>query len=851
MNTIKNKTILCRLFAFILFATVFGAIDAEAQQRTNIYLNCNVKDGGFWNIPTVGGGGQKYDHLEEYDGQSDDYIISCYFDNCYRIDTILCNRRGLSDLSQLGNILLNRYGYVFAGWIDDQGNPRDLSTPLCNIDGINLTAVWQQQILVNPRFEWNVSINSPYYYQTQSNGGTTSVDYGSSIYLQASLIPDPVNSVEYDGWSIEYHTSNNEYFSSAVVRKGQSIQLNNANPYTDPGSVVYTIDKINLHARGDYWWIISNYTYEYTLEVGEAPPVDPELRWSASINTSNNHRDYANNTSLTIGPRESIYLSICPTGGNVEYDSWSFEYNAKPLGYYSPINRISNRNCYDFNNGLSYSDFEQIEFEVTNMILYLNNREVRDIRFNNPYTFIVKKDAYVDPDIGLWASINGNSFSLQDNNTTVVLEQDDEISLRACLSGGNYNFTQWSFDYSITPSGYYSQAPLVTRTNCYNFNNGLSYDDFKEIVVNITAIRLYENGILIRTVPLQSPYAFIVQMLINGIEILPAEIVCNNSGEVAIPYKLLYTGNKVQYSVYFDDDAIKAGFKNIVNYSDLPGTSKIVISVPDGVKPGKYSGVIRLKCDDEPLLTGEYSFSFDVIGDSFEITRQPLSEQSTCRGSLIELSVGISGVARSYQWYHNGQVMMGANSPIISTDIGGSYYIQITGDCTPVRSQTAIVNVPESDIKVKWNDVLYIENSSNKYRNFQWYNNGVAINGATHVYFTNKEGLSGDYTVRCFMQDGTFEETCPITFNNLTISRVSVYPTVLKTNEPLTIVIQSPDNDEQAKVEIFSVTGVIVYSTQISDSLEKINARNLTKGSYFVKITLSSGKVFNEKIVVY
>ena len=853
MNT--NRTIICRLFVFLLFTTVFSINNAEAQQmlKANVRLICNTNDGGRWVIPAVGLGDSQFDPLEYYDGVSDTYEMSCYFmsNTCYTADTILCNRRGLSDLSELETILVNDNGYVFDGWIDRYGVKRSLSEYLCTNDGDVFIAVWQPRSFADPVFEWSVSINNPDNYQPQSNNGTTSVENGSTIFLQASLIPDIDNSIEFDSWSIEYHTSDNQYFNSTITSKGVSIPIDNANPYNTSGSTTFIIDEIFLYIRGTKFRP-SNIMpqYLYTLEIQDVPLINPELQWSASINVSNNYRDYDKNTNLKIKPRESIYLRLCPKGGTVDYDSWRIVYNTKPSGLYKPTDQIASGSCLAFNNGLPYSDFEQIEFEVTNMILYLNGAQVRNIQFDNPYTFTIEKDELSDPVLDLYASINGGSFSLLGNNSNLVIEEGDEIFLRACLSGGNFNYTQWGIGYDIDPSDLYIDAPLSDGTSCITFNNGLSYKDFKELIIHLTTVRLYENGTLIRTIQFETPHIFVVQTKFSGIEVLPGETVCSNLDNVTIPFNLLYTDHKIQYSINFTEEAKKAGFKDIVSFTDLPGASNIVIDMPDGVPAGTYTGIIRLRCDEEPLLNEEYLFSFEVIEDNFEITKQPLTEQSTCRGSLIELSAAISGAANSYQWYYNDQPIPGANSPIYYTDKGGSYYIEITGSCLPIRSQTAIVNVPESDIKIKWNDFLYIENPSGKYERFQWYRNGVAINGATHIYFTDEQGLSGDYTVRSYRSDGTFDETCPVVFSNLTTGiKANVYPSVLRNNESLNIDIINSGYNEQATVEIFSITGIVVHSTQINNSTSKINT-TLTKGSYIVKITLSSGKVFNEKIVV-
>jgi hypothetical protein len=857
MNTINNKTFFFRLFAVILFAMILGTgnIGAQGQQQGSISFNCDPGNGGYWALDA-----HRFGPSDVLDGQGTTYTIYFSYNNCFQPSSIVKNIFGYSDINMFTeNHLINIYNsdLVFDGWVNGNGVPVNLDDMICNNSSIyNLTLypTWRNSLLVEPTIEWSVSVDTPSDFQPKSNNGTTSVDYGSSIYLKVSLIPVIQTGQEftyqYYYWSVDYHTSDNEYFYSQQLLPEEDFLL--AAPHDKSGKTTYTIDAINFFHGVEPWvetWVLDNkIRYEYTLEVGPMPaePTLPNFHWFASINSSNSYRSYANNSSITIKPEEFIHMRFCPAGGTINYDSWSFNYTEKRSNTQLTTNRISAGSCFTFNNGLPYDNFEMLEFEITGITFYLNGSQVRSIQ--TPYSITVSKEGSINPSFDLFVSVNNGSYSPQNNNSKLILENSDEISLRVCLTGGNYTYDQWSVDYEIEPSGLNESAPLTPFANCFNFNNGEPYRNFKEIKVNITALRIYSGGDLINTIQLESPYLFVVQAMFEGIDILPVENVCTNMDNISIPFNLLYTEHKIQYSVHFTEDAKKAGFNDIVNLTDLPDVSKIVINMPNGVPEGIYSGIIRLHCDEEPLLYEEYTFSFQIIEDNIEITRHPLLEQSTCKGSLIELSAAISGTANSYQWYHNGQAIPGANNLVYYADKGGSYYVEITGNCLPIRSQTAIVNIPESDIKVKWNDFLYVENPSEIYERYQWYRNGIAINGATHIYFTDDNGLSGDYSVRSYRYDGTFDETCPVTFSNG--SKASVYPSVLRNNESLNIVIQNSVDNEQATVEIFSITGALVRSTQINESTSKINTNNLYKGTYIVKITLSSGKVFNEKIVV-
>ena len=852
MNIKKYKTILCRLFAFLFFAALLGVSNAEAQLilKANITLDCNSADGGRWIIPSVGIGDPTA--MEYYDGFSDDYEISCYFAQytCYTADTVLCNRRGLSDLSQLGNILVNDNGYFFDGWVDRFGTPHSLSDPLCTNDGAYLFAVWRQNILLEPEFEWSVSINNINSFQPKSNNGTTSLAYGSSIYLQASLIPDLTNSIEYDDWSIVYHNSEGEYFNSPKVSKYNSIILEKANPYNKPGKTVYTIDIIRLYINNVNITIHNNNSYSYTLEIGNAPLTDPELQWSASINNATTFKNYDNNSELTIGWDESIFLRLCPFGGTYSYDNWSIQYSVKPASYHIPAGTISEQNCFMFNNSLPYSDFEKLEFEVTSMTLFSQGQTIRTIQFAKPYKFTIEKEEPTEPVIQLCVSA-GSYNSCSSTGSEIVINPNEPVTLSLCVSGGNIEFDQWTFNYSSGTSNNNVEAGVMDKTECFVFESVGTYGDLQNLLIEIPYVQLIQHGDIVGTIRIPDNQIPLPDLRVSGIEIDPLEPFCTNQDVLAIPFNLLYTEHKMKYSIIFSEEAKKAGFVDITNFIDLPNASFVLIDLPQNKPTGSFTGTILLQCDENADVAEEYPFSFQITYDSFEITAQPVAVQTNCGATLVELAVEISGNASSLQWYRNGQPVVGANSLVHETNIAGNYHLEITGNCAPVRSITAVVNVLESIVKIKWSDMLYVENTSGEYQKFQWYHNGAAINGATHVYHSDENGFEGAYSVRCYKSDGSYDETCPVFFDTRTKAlNAGVYPTIVRANEPLNIDIQGSEYGESATVDIFSSTGVLVYSKKTDAPQTKINTGSFSKGIYIVKITLSSGKVFNEKVVV-
>ena len=336
----------------------------------------------------------------------------------------------------------------------------------------------------------------------------------------------------------------------------------------------------------------------------------------------------------------------------------------------------------------------------------------------------------------------------------------------------------------------------------------------------------------------------------------PTQPFCTVEDYLSIPFHLIENVHPVKYSIRFSDDAKAAGFRDITSFDNLPADMLLKIDVPEGVPSKLYAGVVIVQCEGIDNYKDEYPFTFSVANNGIVIVNQPPAFQSLCGGSSVALTVDISGNASSYQWYKNGQAIAGARSKEYMAETEGSYYVEMMGECGMLRSKVAVVAPPSSvlsgiSVRVKWGNVLYVENAAEKYERYQWYHNGTAIQGATFVYLSEREGFLGEYYVRCYKSDESFDETCPIVFTTRTrSSSVGIYPTVVKTNDVLTITITDTDFDTDATVEIYSLLGVKVYSTKITTPVSTVRPDFRQKGNYLVKITLSSGEVLTEKIIV-
>jgi len=330
---------------------------------------------------------------------------------------------------------------------------------------------------------------------------------------------------------------------------------------------------------------------------------------------------------------------------------------------------------------------------------------------------------------------------------------------------------------------------------------------------------------------------------------------CTTEDYLSVPFNKIENDHPMKYSLRFSEDAKAAGFKD-TSFDNLPSDGIFKIDVPKGASSNLYSATVIITCEGLDKYKNEYPITFTVVNNGIAIVSQPATYQAFCGSATLALTVNVAGAVNSYQWFKDGQAIAGATSNEYVAEKAGNYYVEVMGNCGKLRSSVSVVTPPAStlgtiSVRTKWGNVLYVENASDVYQRFQWYHNGSPINGATFVYLSEKDGFLGDYFVRCYKADGSFDETCSIGFNVSTKSSAAIVsPTVVNPNDVLNINIADSNFKSDATVEIYSLLGTKVYSKTIATPLATIKPDFKQKGNYFILIKLPSGEAFSEKIIV-
>jgi hypothetical protein len=151
--------------------------------------------------------------------------------------------------------------------------------------------------------------------------------------------------------------------------------------------------------------------------------------------------------------------------------------------------------------------------------------------------------------------------------------------------------------------------------------------------------------------------------------------------------------------------------------------------------------------------------------------------------------------------------------------------------CTATSSHLSIVVLPSPSISTSQSgDTLTCYGSTNR----QWYENGVAIPGATDtVYIATTPGI---YTVETTSPNG-----CTAISNSISTAINNILPGVQFEIFPNPVTegileLKNPSALIGAEYQIFDATGRLVYASKITGQQNEINIADYANGAYMFKI---------------
>ncbi len=138
-------------------------------------------------------------------------------------------------------------------------------------------------------------------------------------------------------------------------------------------------------------------------------------------------------------------------------------------------------------------------------------------------------------------------------------------------------------------------------------------------------------------------------------------------------------------------------------------------------------------------------------------------------------------------------------------------------------------------------DVISIDNRENRFFTYQWYHNGVAIDGATKPYYQEVGGLTGYYNVK--VNEGTATESTSCAKSDFITSEERIVmampnPVMNKT----TVKIHGFDEGEHV-MRIVNAYGVEVLNTTFGGSTTEVDMAGLPQGTYMISVDGETTKV--------
>ena len=172
---------------------------------------------------------------------------------------------------------------------------------------------------------------------------------------------------------------------------------------------------------------------------------------------------------------------------------------------------------------------------------------------------------------------------------------------------------------------------------------------------------------------------------------------------------------------------------------------------------------------------------------------------------------------------------------------GPGFYEQIavdTNGCQGVVAQYSITDNPQNTTTIiQQGDSLYL-NPAPPVWQYQWYNNGTLIEGATMSYIT--PGDNGDYTVNIIDNNGCDFTTAPYNYikgnlANITSSVVTIFP------NPATDKVFVSLKNTNSTLTLMAVNGQTVYRKKAFTGVTELDMKGLESGLYLLQVVDANG----------
>jgi hypothetical protein len=162
-----------------------------------------------------------------------------------------------------------------------------------------------------------------------------------------------------------------------------------------------------------------------------------------------------------------------------------------------------------------------------------------------------------------------------------------------------------------------------------------------------------------------------------------------------------------------------------------------------------------------------------------------------------------------------------------------------------------VVNSQPNLIRKHFDDVIFFDNSSNRFKGYKWYKNGLLVSGQTAQYFKDNGTLNGTYYAIGTKVDGTLVTSCPLIFSSsIEQEFLKIAPNPVKSNSSYQLITNvEVAKLQNARVTVFNILGTLMIDKVIDKNTVEMIAPSV-EGIYIVKLTLANGKYFTKNLLV-
>ncbi|MCQ2208723.1 MAG: hypothetical protein MJZ34_00355 [Paludibacteraceae bacterium] len=247
-----------------------------------------------------------------------------------------------------------------------------------------------------------------------------------------------------------------------------------------------------------------------------------------------------------------------------------------------------------------------------------------------------------------------------------------------------------------------------------------------------------------------------------------------------------------------------------------------------------------------------------IIGSRFCSSDEFVVNYKVTEGIVSSYAVMFDkkGMEQGFETYE-GDIVEDEGSltiPMPTTAAPGKYtvYVQFFGEegKSKMVMTSLTVGMDSQYVKNVYGNVIYCEDSDNKFTSYQWYKDGYEINGANDPSYKDVSGKGGVYSLMVTMKDGEESYICgkqhgllPVPFS---IWAASAYAD----GGHATIYVEgvSEKDLEGAHLYVYTLNGVIMYQTS---TVQIQNDFRIPQGCYVCQVVLANEETAVCQIVSY